>query len=191
MSGERGTVAEGTPLGVHECSPRKLFTKARDTHSPQESGNSSPPPFAGKGKRPRGRLGAVKKGSKKRSPSPPSGDEDEIGELQVTEGASKRRRLHEREGGRKIPSPPKGGEEKQSGSLHSRFSLKPLPLSPPKNPKTKFTEEETKLIKNYFCEHIQKGARPTLQECRDFLEMSKLGRSDKNIQDKVRNLEGR
>ena len=55
----------------------------------------------------------------------------------------------------------------------------------------KFTEEETENVKVFFARHITDNNQPALGECREFLEIYKMDRSAKNVQDKVRNLAGR
>ena len=74
------------------------------------------------------------------------------------------------------------------------------PRSPPQPPHSsggqtqrqrRFTDEEVEKVKAFFGRHIEERDKPPLSQCRDFLEMYKMDRTAKNVQDKVHNLEGR
>ena len=51
-----------------------------------------------------------------------------------------------------------------------------------------FSQEETDQVKKYFKENIARGVTVSLAECKSFISNTKLSRTAKNIQDKVRNL---
>ena len=51
-----------------------------------------------------------------------------------------------------------------------------------------FSQEETDQVKKYFKENIARGVTVSLVECKSFISNTKLSRTPKNIQDKVRNL---
>ena len=54
-----------------------------------------------------------------------------------------------------------------------------------------FTESDASTIKDYFQQHVQSRTPPTIDECREFLQQQGLGRTPKQIRDKVRNIIGR
>ena len=53
----------------------------------------------------------------------------------------------------------------------------------------KFTKEETTDIETFFKRQVETNELPSLTECREFLEIYKLNRTPKNIQDKCRTIE--
>ena len=51
-----------------------------------------------------------------------------------------------------------------------------------------YTEREISLISLYFAEDIKEHKTPKLKMCVEFIKVSKIERTSKNIQDKVRQL---
>lgn len=57
--------------------------------------------------------------------------------------------------------------------------------------RVQFSEEDAHVIALFFSDHISGAKAPSIEECRDFLKQHQIGRSAKQVRDKVRNLIGR
>ena len=88
------------------------------------------------------------------------------------------------------PTTPAGTSRRSSVTQTKVTSESPPPSTPPKKTKRKFSAEENEKITAFFEKHIANSIKPTLDECREFLQLFPMERTAKNLQDRIRNTIG-
>lgn len=77
-------------------------------------------------------------------------------------------------------------EPSHDGSAHARRAMRN-----PAKKRIPWTSSETEKVTDYFIEYVERRETPSLSVCKDYLKMQKISnRTDKNVQDKVRNIYG-